>query len=98
MHFTIWISNLTSLKSHTPERILNFFCYHMLNFRIYHFLFLLLQENQKPVDPLSKFSTAEMKARLVEKYRCSEQEAKMKTRMREISEMVSQQFMNIPFT
>ncbi|KAG7035872.1 ABC transporter G family member 15, partial [Cucurbita argyrosperma subsp. argyrosperma] len=50
-------------------------------------LMISQRENQKPVDPLSKFSTAEMKARLVEKYRCSEQEAKMKTRMREISEM-----------
>lgn len=45
------------------------------------------RENQKPIDPLSKFSTAEMRARLVGKYKCSEHEAKMKIRMREISEM-----------
>nr|ADN33921.1 white-brown-complex ABC transporter family protein [Cucumis melo subsp. melo] len=45
------------------------------------------RENQKPIDPLSKFSTAEMKARLVGKYKCSEHEAKVKIRMREISEM-----------
>ncbi|XP_038900975.1 ABC transporter G family member 15-like isoform X2 [Benincasa hispida] len=45
------------------------------------------KENQKPVDPLSKFSTAEMKARLIGKYKCSEREAKVKIRMREISEM-----------
>uniref|UniRef100_A0A0A0KH28 ABC transporter domain-containing protein n=2 Tax=Cucumis sativus TaxID=3659 RepID=A0A0A0KH28_CUCSA len=45
------------------------------------------RENQKPIDPLSKFSTAEMKAKLVGKYKCSEHEAKVKIRMREISEM-----------
>lgn len=70
----------------------------MLNFCVYPFLFLLLKENQKPIDPLSKFSTAEMRARLVGKYKCSEHEAKVKIRMREISEMVSPHYINVPLT
>lgn len=54
-----------------------------------NFVFLFVKETQSSSDPLSKLGTTEIKEILIEKYKSSEYAMIARTRIQEISKMVS---------